>query len=238
MESDAGVGVGVDVGVGPVGPEGELASLSPQDIPATQSTMTQQSSSRIQPPSSARETESLTSASDAKSAAERGQERLRPSALTGWQNERTYTSRHEGASEVSTVSRVAAIGLAVAAAVPLVYVSTWSAFSELANFADPCFLWGHQSGVLSPDELCPSISATSETKMRVVLRLLLVQGTAVVAACLGLIGAFRARPRVTVFGAILLFLLSIPMMVSFGPFVFGLAVTLLLSSLLSRYAIS
>ena len=140
------------------------------------------------------------------------------------------------ARELRTPSRVAAIALAAGVAIPLVYVSTWSAFSELANFSDPCFLWGHQSGVLSPNEVCPSISATSETKTRVVMRLLLVQGTAVVAACLGLVGALWARPKVTLLGAVLLFLLSIPLMVSFGPFVFGLAVTLLLSSFLSRYA--
>jgi hypothetical protein len=72
--------------------------------------------------------------------------------------------------------------------------------------------------------------------MGVVRRLLLVQGIAVVAACLGLIGAYRSVPKVTVVGAVLLFLLSIPTMVSFGPFVFGLAVALLASSVLSRYA--
>ena len=67
-------------------------------------------------------------------------------------------------------------------------------------------------------------------------RLLLVQGTAIVAACLGLIGAYRLWPKVTLLGALLLFLLSIPMMVSYGPFVFGLAVTLLASSILIRTA--
>ena len=137
---------------------------------------------------------------------------------------------------LSKASRFAALGLAFAVAVPLVYVSTWSAFSEISHFGDPCFLWGHQSGVLSPSQLCPSVSATSETKMGVVRRLLLVQGIAVMAACLGVLGAYRSLPKVTVLGAVLLFLLSIPMMVSFGPFVFGLAVALLVSGTLSRYA--
>ena len=73
--------------------------------------------------------------------------------------------------------------------------------------------------------------------MGVVRRLLLVQGTAIVAACLGLIGAYRSWPKVTLLGALLLFLLSIPMMVSYGPFVFGLAVTLLASSILSQTAV-
>jgi hypothetical protein len=137
---------------------------------------------------------------------------------------------------MSQAARLGALGLALAVAVPLVYVSMRSAFAELSSFADPCVLWGHQSGPLSPSESCPSVSAISETKLGVVRRLLLVQGTAIVAACLGLIGAYRSRPNVTFLGAVTLFLLSIPMMVSYGPFVFGLAVTLLASSILSRYA--
>ena len=138
--------------------------------------------------------------------------------------------------EMSKAARLGALGLAFAVAVPLVYVSMWSAFSELSSFSNPCVLWGHQSGPLSPSESCPSVSAISETKMSAVLRLLLVQGTAMVAACLGLIGAYWSLPKVTFLGAVLLFLLSIPTMVSFGPYLFGLAVTLLASSLLSRYA--
>jgi hypothetical protein len=138
--------------------------------------------------------------------------------------------------ELSKPSRLGALVLAIAVAVPLVHVSMWSAFSEITRFADPCVLWGHRTGVLIPNESCPSVSAISETKMGVVRRLLFVQGTAVVAACLGLIGAYWSLPRVTFLGAVLLFLLSIPMMVSYGPFVLGLAVTLLASSLLSRYA--
>jgi hypothetical protein len=137
---------------------------------------------------------------------------------------------------MSKAARLGALGLALAVAVPVVYVSMWSAFSELSTFSDSCVLWGHQSGPLSPSESCPSVSAISETKMGVVRRLLLVQGTAIVAACFGLIGAYRSLPKVTFLGAVLLVLLSIPTMVSFGVFVFGLAVTLLASSILSRYA--
>jgi hypothetical protein len=132
--------------------------------------------------------------------------------------------------------RLGALGLALAVAVPIVYLSVWSASAEIRSFADPCVLWGHQSGVLIPTEACPSVSAISDTKMGALRRLLLVQGTAIVAACLGLVGAYRSLPRVTLLGAVLLFLLSIPMMVSLGPFVFGLAVALLASSFLSRYA--
>ena len=72
--------------------------------------------------------------------------------------------------------------------------------------------------------------------MGVLRRLLLVQGMAVVAACLGLIGAYRSLPKATLTGTIILFLLSLPMMVSLGPFLAALAVTLLASSFLSRYA--
>jgi len=42
----------------------------------------------------------------------------------------------------------------------------------------------------------------------------LVQGTGVVAALLGLVGALLARPRVGLLGAGLLFILSIPLMLS------------------------
>lgn len=137
--------------------------------------------------------------------------------------------------ELRKLSRLGALGFALGVAVPVVYLSTWSASSEISRFGDPCVLWGHRSGVLTPTESCPSISAISETKAGVLRRLLLVQGTAIVAACLGLIGAYSSLPRLTLLGAVLLFLLSIPMMVSAGPFVFGLAIALLASSLLSRY---
>ena len=42
---------------------------------------------------------------------------------------------------MSKAARFCALGLALAAAVPLVSVSTWSTFSELSSFADPC-VWG------------------------------------------------------------------------------------------------
>lgn len=132
------------------------------------------------------------------------------------------------------VARGCAFGLALAAAVPLIYVSTWLTFSELSRFADPCVLWGHQSGMLAPSDACPSVTAISETKLGVLRRLLLIQGTAILSACLGLIGAYRSWPKATLLGAVLLFLLSIPLMVSYGPFVFGLAILLLASSMLSR----
>lgn len=62
---------------------------------------------------------------------------------------------------------------------------------EVPDFFDPCHSWGMDGGVLSPGDDCPSRSATSETKGEAIARLVLIQGTAVVAAVLAFIGARR-----------------------------------------------
>src|SRR5262245_33806322 len=129
---------------------------------------------------------------------------------------------------------------AVAAALPVIVFSVLSVVSETSRFGDPCVSWGAQGGHLMsirPNDACQSLSATSETKLGVVGRLLLVQGTGLVAACLGLIGSYRSRPRITRVGAILLVILSIPLMLSgLGVVVLALAMMLLISYQCSRAA--
>jgi hypothetical protein len=107
------------------------------------------------------------------------------------------------------------------------------AVSEVPNFFDQCFLWGQgaeQFISIRPGDPCQSVRSTSETQLRAIGRLLLVQGTGVVAACLGLIGALRSRPRVTLLGAGFLSMLSIPLMLSgLGILVLLLTVPLFVS---------
>ena len=133
----------------------------------------------------------------------------------------------------TTTAAFCARGLAVAVALPLIAFSVLSVASEASRFADPCVSWGAQGGHLTsirPGDPCQSQSATSETRQGAIGRLLLVQGTSIVAAFLGLIGAYRSRPLVSLAGAILLFILSIPLMLSgLGVVVAVLAIMLLVS---------
>ena len=132
-----------------------------------------------------------------------------------------------------TMAAFSARVIAVATAIPLVVFFVLSVVSETSRFADPCVSWGAQAGhqmSIGPVDRCQSVSGTSETKLGVVGRLLFVQGTSVVAAFLGLLGAYRSRPLVTLVGAILLFILSIPLMLSgLGFVVLVLAMMLVIS---------
>jgi hypothetical protein len=128
---------------------------------------------------------------------------------------------------------------AVMGALPLIVLFAVLAVSEVRNFFDPCFVWGagrsEQSISIRPGDPCQSVSSTSETQFGAIGRLLLVHGTGVVAACLGLIGAFRSRPKATLLGAGLLFILSIPLMLGrFGIVVLLFTVLLFVSYRLSR----
>lgn len=139
-----------------------------------------------------------------------------------------------------TIAAFRARAIAVAAAIPLVVFFVLSVVSETSRFADPCVSWGAQAGhqmSIRPGDPCQSRSGTSETKLGVIGRLLLVQGTSVVAAFLGLLGSYRSRPLVTLVGAILLFILSIPLMLSgLGFVVLVLAMMLVISYRFSHSA--
>jgi hypothetical protein len=120
-------------------------------------------------------------------------------------------------------------GFAIAGALPLLIIFGVSAFSEIPRYWDPCFMWGQRSGMaisIRSGDPCQSVGGTSETRVGALGRLVLVQGTGVVAALLGLVGAVLARPRVSLLGAGLLFILSIPLMLS------GLGIIVLLFTVL------
>jgi hypothetical protein len=121
-------------------------------------------------------------------------------------------------------------GFAVTGALPLLFLFGVSTASEVPDFFDPCFVWGagtaEQSISIRPGDPCQSVSGTSETQLRAIGRLLLVQGTGAVAACLGLIGALRSRPQLTLVAADFLFILSLPLMLS------GLGIVVLLLTVL------
>ena len=126
-------------------------------------------------------------------------------------------------------ARLFARGFAISGALPLLFIFAMSAFSEIPNYWDPCFVWGYRGGQtisIRSGDPCQSVSGTSETRVGALGRLVLVQGTGVVAALLGLVGALLARPRVGLLGAGLLFILSIPLMLS------GLGIIVLLFTVL------
>lgn len=114
-------------------------------------------------------------------------------------------------------ARPFALGFALFGALPLVFIFGMSAVSEIPRFWDPCFVWGQRGGIaisIRSGDPCQSGGGTSETRVGAVGRLVLVHGTGVVAALLGLVGALLARPRVSLLGTGLLFILSIPLMLS------------------------
>jgi len=129
----------------------------------------------------------------------------------------------------NTRARLFARGFAISGALPLLLIFAISALSEIPNYWDPCFVWGYRGGQtisIRSGDPCQSVSGTSETRVGALGRLVLVQGTGVVAALLGLVGALLARPRVGLLGAGLLFILSIPLMLS------GLGIIVLLFTVL------
>ena len=89
-------------------------------------------------------------------------------------------------------ARLFARGFAISGALPLLLIFAISAFSEIPNYWDPCFVWGYRGGQtisIRSGDPCQSVSGTSETRVGALGRLVLVQGTGVVAALLGLVGA-------------------------------------------------
>lgn len=78
------------------------------------------------------------------------------------------------------------------------------------------------------------MGGTSETIPGAITRLLLVQGTAMFVAVLGLKGSYRSNRRLVLMACVILFLLSVPLIVgSAGLITIVCAVCFLLSYLLS-----
>jgi hypothetical protein len=77
---------------------------------------------------------------------------------------------------------------------------------------------------------------TSETMAGTIIRLTLVQGTALFAAVLGLKGGYRSKPKLTLTASIILFLLSVPLIIGrAGLITLVCAVCFLLSFVFSYF---
>lgn len=106
--------------------------------------------------------------------------------------------------------------IAVAAStVPLAFAVATLATS-LPDFWDPCHEWGHDGGAISPGDGCDRVTATTETRGEVALRLALIQGTVLVACGVGLAGAWFDRRVPTAAAAVLLTLVTVPLLLGFG----------------------
>lgn len=120
-------------------------------------------------------------------------------------------SSHPMRSIAQSLSR----GFALGGAIPLILISLLSAAAEVPHFFDPCFSWGDTGGrSVSPLDTCRGrMAGTSETMAGTIVRLTLIQGTALCAAVLGLKGSYRSKPQLTLTAAIILFLLTLPLII-------------------------
>src|SRR5258707_1198694 len=83
---------------------------------------------------------------------------------------------------------------ALIGATPLVLFATVTLAGELPHFIDPCFHFGETGGTIRISSNCRTrMAGTSETITGTLLRLALVQGSCMVAAFVGLIGAYRDK---------------------------------------------
>lgn len=109
--------------------------------------------------------------------------------------------------------------VALLAALPPILIVGWSLTRTLPQLSDPCFQWGLSqsvNGYVSPNGPCRALEGSTETKPHAVVRLVLVHGGILVATVLGVLGALLARPLISVLGAGLIFLESIPLIFSFA----------------------
>lgn len=112
-----------------------------------------------------------------------------------------------------------AVLIALVATLPLILFTAWSSSRTLSRFSDPCYQWGLSqpiTGVISPDSPCQSFQGTSETKLHAAVLLILVPGGILVASVLAILGAALGRPLLAVLGAGLMFLESVPLILSFA----------------------
>lgn len=103
--------------------------------------------------------------------------------------------------------------ITIVAVLPVAALAIASLIAEVPQLFDPCVQWGEGArGSISPDDVpCSRVTGVSETKRQAVGRLVLVQGSALVASALALIGAFSASPYPLLIGSALLFLISLPL---------------------------
>ena len=105
-------------------------------------------------------------------------------------------------------------GFALGGAIPLILIALLSAATELPHFVDPCFSWGDTGGrTFNSLDTCRGRQAgTSQTMAGTIIRLTLVQGTALCAAILGL-KAYHSKPQLTLTASIILFMLTLPLII-------------------------
>jgi hypothetical protein len=141
--------------------------------------------------------------------------------------------------------RIGTLLLAALACLPLGVVAIRAFTIEVSNFRDPCFQWGEDGasswgGFLSSPRLRPldpcatRSEGTSETKTGSVIRVMMVPGVILVAIAWGILGAVRARPRLAVAGACLMFAESVPLMFSVAPLALLAGAALLVVAALAR----
>src|SRR5437870_11921507 len=96
---------------------------------------------------------------------------------------------------------------ALAGALPLILLSMLSLGSEIPHFFNPCFSFG-ETGGLHRTFIGPSCGGraggTSETMLGTIVRLALVQGTAMSMAALALTGAYRRKTQLILLAAVLM----------------------------------
>jgi hypothetical protein len=115
--------------------------------------------------------------------------------------------------------------LALLVIAPIVAFVLWSAFSEIADFFNPCLTWGAGSSgsvFLYPAGGGPcatSAGEVSQTIPEAVTWLILIQGVILFSAILGAFGVIKAHPRVVSVAAVILFIESVPLMLD-GLFLF------------------
>lgn len=106
--------------------------------------------------------------------------------------------------------------IAVAASAIPVAFAVGTLATALPDFWDPCHKWGHDGGPLSPGDGCDRVTATTETWGEAALRLALIQGTVLVACGVGLAGAWVDHRVPTAVAAVLLTLVTVPLLLGFG----------------------
>jgi hypothetical protein len=132
----------------------------------------------------------------------------------------------------SRLSRI----FALLGATPLIVLGLLSAGDELRQFFNPCFFFADTPGGNPLPAGCHTGGGTTETKARVIIRLMLVQGTAVVAAVAGLTGAFRSRSRLVLGASLYLFALTVPLIVGSSGLITLFCALCFLASFLSTMA--
>ena len=104
------------------------------------------------------------------------------------------------------------LGLAIAGSIAPVFLSVLTLGAEVPNFFDPCRSWGITSDRQLYDPACRGrMSGTSETRLRTMLRLAIIQGGMLTACAAALVGAYRFRLFLSLAACVFMALITIPL---------------------------